>query len=194
MKQLFKHAATRIAGMLGIGRITAMKDGGVVQSIQYQTPLEVASAPRMAEFGFSSGLPSGTDVVLAFIGGDRSSAVVIASNHQGFRHTGLKAGETVMYNQWGLNILLTERGIFLDAKGQNVEVNNATNVTINASQGILANTPILRCTGDIVDNCETNTRTLKELRDAHNDHDHVVKNAQSGNDNIRSQKTEDQVT
>lgn len=38
--------------MLGIGRITAMKDGGVVQSIQYQTPLEVASAPRMAEFGF----------------------------------------------------------------------------------------------------------------------------------------------
>lgn len=60
--------------------------------------------------------------------------------------------------------------------------------------GILANTPILRCTGDIVDNCETNTRTLKELRDAHNDHDHVVKNAQSGNDNIRSQKTEDQVT
>ena len=31
--------------MLGIGRITAMKDGGVVQSIQYQTPLEVASAP-----------------------------------------------------------------------------------------------------------------------------------------------------
>ena len=35
--------------MLGIGRITAMKDGGVVQSIQYQTPLEVASAPRMAE-------------------------------------------------------------------------------------------------------------------------------------------------
>ncbi|MDU2883462.1 MAG: phage baseplate assembly protein, partial [Enterobacter sp.] len=75
MKQLFKHAATRIAGMLGIGRITAMKDGGVVQSIQYQTPLEVASAPRMAEFGFSSGLPSGTDVVLAFIGGDRSSAV-----------------------------------------------------------------------------------------------------------------------
>jgi phage gp45-like len=42
-----------------------------------------------------------------------------------------------MYNQWGLNILLTEKGIFLDAKGQNVEVNNATNVTINASQGIL---------------------------------------------------------
>jgi phage gp45-like len=35
------------------------KDGGVVQSIQYQTPLEVASAPRMAEFGFSSGLPAG---------------------------------------------------------------------------------------------------------------------------------------
>lgn len=194
MKQLIKHAATRIAGMLGIGRITALKDSGVVQSVQYQTPLEVASAPRMAEFGFSSGLPAGTDVVLAFIGGDRSSAVVIASNHQGYRYTGLKSGETVLYNQWALNILLTEKGIFLDAKGKDVEVNNATNVTINASKGILAKTPILRCTGDIVDNCETNTRTLKELRDAHNDHDHVVKSAQIGNDDIRSEKSEDQVT
>lgn len=194
MKQLLKQAATRIAGMLGVGRITALKDGGVVQSVQYQTPLEVASAPRMAEFGFSSGLPAGTDVVLAFIGGDRSSPVVVATNHQKYRRTGLNPGEAVLYSQWGQEVLLTENGIFIDAKGKDVEVNNATNVTINASQEILANTPLLRCTGDIVDNCETNTRTLKELRDAHNDHDHVVKNAQRGNDDIRSEKPGEQVT
>ncbi|HCD3049369.1 TPA: baseplate assembly protein, partial [Klebsiella variicola] len=46
--------------MLGVGRITAMKDDGGTQSVQYQTPLEVASAHRLAEFGFSSGLPAGT--------------------------------------------------------------------------------------------------------------------------------------
>jgi phage gp45-like len=56
-----------------------------------------------------------------------------------------------MYNQWGLNILLTEDGVFIDAKGKNVEVNNATTVTINASDSILANTPMFKCTGDIVD-------------------------------------------
>lgn len=194
MKQLLRHAATRIAGMLGIGRITSQKDGGVVQTVQYQTPLEVATSPRMAEFGFSSALPVGSDVVLAFMGGDRSSPVVIASNHQGFRRTGLNSGETVIYNQWGLEVHLTEKGVFIDAKGQDVEVNNATTVTINASEGVIAKTPWLKCTGDIVDHCETNTRTLKELRDAYNEHDHKVKSIQTGNDDISSEKTEEQVS
>ncbi|HEP1898979.1 TPA: phage baseplate assembly protein [Kluyvera cryocrescens] len=193
MNQNLKKAAVRIAGMLGIGRITSQKDSGEIQQAQYQTPLEVASAPRMVDFGFSSGLPVGTDVVIAFIGGDRSSPVIIASNHQGYRRTGLNEGETAIYNKWAMEVLLTEKGVFIDAKGKDVEVNNATNVTINASEGILANTPVLKCTGDIIDNCESNTRTLKELRDAHNDHDHVVKNVQKGNDDATSEKTEEQV-
>lgn len=153
MNQNLKKAAVRIAGMLGIGRITSQKDSGEIQQAQYQTPLEVASAPRMADFGFSSGLPVGTDVVIAFIGGDRSSPVIIASNHQGYRRTGLNEGETAIYNKWAMEVLLTEKGVFIDAKGKDVEVNNATNVTINASEGILANTPVLKCTGDIIDNC-----------------------------------------
>ncbi|MGU3529143.1 phage baseplate assembly protein domain-containing protein [Raoultella planticola] len=190
----FRHIANRIASMLGIGRVTAMQDAGGTQSVQYQTPLEVASAHRLAEFGFSSGLPAGTDVVLAFLGGDRSSPVVIATNHQGFRHADLQSGETVVYNQWGLNIHLTESGIFIDAKGKNVEVNNAATVTINASESIMANTPLLKCTGDIVDNCESNSKTLKQLRDAYNEHDHDVKEVQSGESTITSEKTAEQVT
>lgn len=155
MNQNLKKAAVRIAGMLGIGRITSQKDSGEIQQAQYQTPLEVASAPRMADFGFSSGLPVGTDVVIAFIGGDRSSPVIIASNHQGYRRTGLNEGETAIYNKWAMEVLLTENGVFIDAKGKDVEVNNAANVIINASEGILANTPVLKCTGDIIDNCES---------------------------------------
>ena len=192
MSQIRKFA-TRIASMLGVGRITAMKDAGSTQSVQYQTPLEVATAHRLAEFGFSSGLPVGTDVVLAFLGGDRSNPVVIATNHQGYRYSDLSPGETVMYNQWGMNVLLTENGVFIDAKGKNVEVNNATTVTINATESILANTPLLKCTGDIVDNCESNSKTLKQLRDAYNLHDHDVKEVQSGEGTITSEKTTEQV-
>ncbi|WIO40969.1 phage baseplate assembly protein [Klebsiella electrica] len=189
----FRNFTNRIASMLGVGRITAMKDSGSTQSVQYQTPLEVATAHRLAEFGFSSGLPVGTDVVLAFLGGDRSNPVVIATNHQGYRYSDLSPGETVMYNQWGMNVLLTENGVFIDAKGKNVEINNATTVTINATESILANTPILKCTGDIVDNCETNSKTLKQLRDAYNLHDHDVKEVQSGEGTITSEKTTEQV-
>ena len=37
----FRHFANRIASMLGVGRITAMKDDGGTQSVQYQTPLKL---------------------------------------------------------------------------------------------------------------------------------------------------------
>lgn len=57
-------------------------------------------------------------MVIAFLGGDRSSPVVIASNHQSYRHTGLKPGETVVYNQQGMNIHLTEAGISLMRKAK----------------------------------------------------------------------------
>ncbi|MDE9537520.1 phage baseplate assembly protein, partial [Xenorhabdus bovienii] len=80
--------------MLGLGRVTTCNDNGVIQRIQYQTEMEVRdNTNRISEFGFSSGLPTGTDVVLAFLGGDRSNAVVIGSNHQKYRHIGLKSGE-----------------------------------------------------------------------------------------------------
>ncbi|ENY6101627.1 phage baseplate assembly protein domain-containing protein [Raoultella ornithinolytica] len=189
----FRHIANRIASMLGVGRVTAMQDGGGTQSVQYQTPLEVASAHRLAEFGFSSGLPVGTDVVLAFLGGDRSNPVVIATNHQGYRHSDLSPGETVMYNQWGLYIQLTEDGISIDAKGHDVTVNNAKNLTATATEQVKLITPKLLVTGDVIDNCETNNKTLKQLRDAYNEHDHEVKGVEQGNDAVTSEKPGEQV-
>lgn len=189
----FRKIANRIASMLGVGRVTSMQDTGGTQSVQYQTPLEVASAYRLAEFGFSSGLPVGTDVVLAFLGGDRSNPVVIATNHQGYRHSDLSPGETVMYNQWGLYIQLTEAGISIDAKGKDVTVNNAKKLTATATEQIKLITPKLLVTGDVIDNCETNNKTLKQLRDAYNGHDHEVKGVEHGNDAVTSEKPEEQV-
>lgn len=116
---ILRQLGRRVAMMIGIGKITGYSDAGSIQQLQYQTPLEVRGAtPRMAEFGFSSGLPAGTDVVLAYLGGDRSSAVIVASNNQQYRQSGLKAGETVIYDQWGMFIKLTENGMEVEANGQ----------------------------------------------------------------------------
>ncbi|WP_440498959.1 phage baseplate assembly protein domain-containing protein, partial [Serratia sarumanii] len=179
----------RVAMMIGLGKITGYGDAGGIQKLQYQTPLEVkGDTPRMAEFGFSSGLPVGTDVVLAYLGGDRSSAVIVASNNQQYRISGLKSGETLIYNQWGVFVKLTENGIEVEAKGKPVTVANATTVTVTATEKIRLETPLLEVTGDVIDNCDSNGATLKSLRDAHNEHDHVVKNVQSGNDEKTSEK------
>ncbi|ATW33147.1 MULTISPECIES: phage baseplate assembly protein domain-containing protein [Candidatus Williamhamiltonella] len=185
----YRQLLRRVQMALSIGRVTATSDSGPIQKLQVQTPLEVrGDTPRMSDFGFSSGLPVGTDVVIAFLGGDRSSGVIIASNHQSHRQSGLKPGETVIYSQWGQLVKLTETGITIDADGQPVDVVNSTVVTITASEEVLAKTPVLKCTGDIIDNCESNTATLKQLREAYNDHDHQVKNVQGGHRTIDSAK------
>ncbi|HGM7400356.1 MULTISPECIES: phage baseplate assembly protein V [Serratia] len=186
---MLRQLGRRVAMMIGLGKITGYGDAGGIQKLQYQTPLEVrGDTPRMAEFGFSSGLPVGTDVVLAYLGGDRSSAVIVASNNQQYRQSGLKSGETLIYNQWGMFIKLTENGIEVEAKGKPVTVANATTVTVTATEKIRLETPRLEVTGDVIDNCDSNGATLKALRDAHNDHDHIVKNVQSGNDEKTSEK------
>lgn len=186
---MLRQLGRRVAMMIGLGKITGYGDAGGIQKLQYQTPLEVrGDTPRMAEFGFSSGLPVGTDVVLAYLGGDRSSAVIVASNNQQYRISGLKSGETLIYNQWGIFVKLTENGIEVEAKGKPVTVANASTVTVTATEKIRLETPRLEVTGDVIDNCDSNSATLKALRDAHNDHDHVVKNVQSGNDERTSEK------
>ncbi|CAB1208892.1 phage baseplate assembly protein domain-containing protein [Serratia marcescens] len=186
---MLRQLGRRVAMMIGLGKITGYGDAGGIQKLQYQTPLEVkGDTPRMAEFGFSSGLPVGTDVVLAYLGGDRSSAVIVASNNQQYRISGLKSGETLIYNQWGVFVKLTENGIEVEAKGKPVTVANATTVTVTATEKIRLETPRLEVTGDVIDNCDSNGATLKALRDAHNDHDHIVKNVQSGNDEKTSEK------
>lgn len=186
---ILRQLGRRVAMMIGIGKITGYGDAGGIQKLQYQTPLEVkGDTPRMAEFGFSSGLPVGTDVVLAYLGGDRSSAVIVASNNQQYRISGLKSGETLIYNQWGVFVKLTENGIEVEAKGKPVTVANATTVTVTATEKIRLETPLLEVTGDVIDNCDSNGATLKALRDAHNDHNHIVKNVQNGNDEKTSEK------
>ncbi|CNB84546.1 baseplate assembly protein [Yersinia pseudotuberculosis] len=178
----------QIKMLLGIGRVTAFDDSNGVQTVQYQTPLEVHSdTPRLAEFGFSSGLPAGSDVVIGFLGGDRSSGMIIASHHPAYRHVGLNAGETVIYAQWGQFIKLTESGVVIEANNQPVTVSNATEVTVNASVKVRLNTPLLEVSGNIIDNADSNSATLKSLRDAYNSHNHQLKNVQSGNATLTSE-------
>ncbi|SUY95381.1 phage baseplate assembly protein [Citrobacter freundii] len=63
----YRQLLRRVQMALSIGRVTAASDSGPIQKLQVQTPLEVrGDTPRMSDFGFSSGLPVGSDVVVAF--------------------------------------------------------------------------------------------------------------------------------
>ena len=83
-----------------------------------------------------------------------------------------------MYNLWGMYIHMTEDGIVIEAKDKDVTINNADKVTINAKTEVVLNTPILKVSGDVIDNYESNPSTLKALRDSYNTHNHDVENVE----------------
>jgi phage baseplate assembly protein V len=144
MKDAIDRLGRRMLKAISRGWKTTGIDTGTVQFMQVQLgPQELKdSVPRVAEFGFTSNPPIGSDVIALFIGGDRSNGVVVATGHQASRPTGLQPGETMIYSQDGKSIYMTKSGgIVVNANNQSVTVNNATTVTINAANVINLETP-----------------------------------------------------
>lgn len=142
----------RIQLATGWGRVTLSDDSKTAQILQVKLNDSETrdGTPRIAEFGFTSRPPLGSDVLIVFLGGDRSKGVVVATAHQASRPTNLQEGEAMVYDLWGKSIYLTKSGgIIVDAKGTPVTVNNATTVTINAAEAVQMNTPVLRVSGNI---------------------------------------------
>ncbi|MEX3967261.1 phage baseplate assembly protein V [Paraburkholderia sp. EG286B] len=188
-KGFMDRAARRILNIIGRARVNLVKDSGPVQMAQLTVnDLEtIDNIPIVHDFGFSSNPPAGSDVAMVFVGGDRSNGVIVASNHQKYRVRNLAPGESVIYTQDGKQIYLTASGgIKVAANGQPVEVDNATAVTINASTSVVMNTPLLKVSGDIIDNYQTNSRSMAGMRQVANGHTHKVVNVQGGSSTIET--------
>lgn len=188
---LVSRLARLVSTAIGRARVTTTNDNGNVQFVQVQVnDLEtIDNLPRVAEFGISSVAPNGADVVMVNLGGGRNNAVVIATGHQASRPKGLKAGESMIYSQDGKSVYLTASGgIVIEAKGQPVTVNDASNVTVNCSGvfkvvapgGVEFDAPTVTSTGDIQDNTATNSHTMAQMRSIYNGHEHPVPNVQLG--------------
>ena len=91
-----------------------VNDSGPVQTVQAQ--LDALSTrdniPVLSNYGFFGAPPIGADLHVAFLDGDRSKAVVIASNHQSHRMTGVAPGDAGLYAN-GAIVHLSSTGIGL---------------------------------------------------------------------------------
>ncbi|VVE06517.1 phage baseplate assembly protein V [Pandoraea sputorum] len=173
LEQLSK-LARRILLMLGRGSVTLVDDTGAVQKIQARLngAETIPDMPRFAEYGFTSNPPSGTQVVIGFKNGDRNDGIVIATSNGQFRLKGLASGEVAIHDNKGQSVYLTESGIVVNGGGLPIQIVNAPEVT--------ADTPIFKCTGEILDNCNTNSRTMAGMREVANGHTHPIKGVQPG--------------
>jgi phage baseplate assembly protein V len=176
----FERIARRLRFVSRPGRTTLpADDSGNVQKMQVRLgPYEIIHPiKRLAEFGFASSPPAGSDVLAVFVAGDVSNGVVVATAHQPSRLKNLNPGEAALYDVLGRYIYLTkDNGIVIEAANDKVTVNHATEVTINASAKVTLNTPELHVTGNIT--CEgdvsDSVRSMADDRGIYNGHTHPV--------------------
>ncbi|WP_433693205.1 phage baseplate assembly protein V [Paraburkholderia phenoliruptrix] len=199
MSSVLDGLQRKVKAIIGRGRVKFVDDSGSVQKVQVlmngiETP---DNRYRVPEFGFTSNPPEDSDVIAVHIDGDRSAGAVLGTNHQPSRPKGLQPGETMLYSQDGKSVFLTASGgIIVEAKGQDVIVNDARNVTWNctgdftqnvggkykvvAAGGVEFDTSMVKSSGDMQDNFGTNAHTMAQMRSIYNAHTHPVPNVQLG--------------
>ena len=140
----------RLDMMLARGVLRATVDSGGIQTMQVGLLAgEVADrVERFQSYGLSSVPPAGGDVLVAFVQGNRDHGVVLAVNDRGSRPRGRSLGETELYNDQNVSILLDREGdlrirarrIIIEAD-ETIEVTAGERIVLNAGQQIDFNAP-----------------------------------------------------
>lgn len=172
-----RRLSQRVMSALARATISLVDDSGKVQLIQVVASAvqTIDKVPRFAEYGMTSNPPKNSEAIVLFVGGDRSNGVVIATGNAQYRVTGLASGEVCLHDNTGQKVYLSQAGMVLDGGGKPITLTNTPKVR--------AETPLMECTGDIVDNCDTTGRSMVADRQIYDSHTHNFI-AQSGSSNL----------
>lgn len=127
----------RVWNSIAGATITSSNDAGPVLRCQVKIGyLEINdNVPIPQQFGFASVPPNGSDAAVLFVGGDRSNGVGVATNHQPTRFKGKLPGEAVVFNAFGMSVLLSQAGIVINAGGLPVLLEGDLHVTGEVIRG-----------------------------------------------------------
>lgn len=156
----------RVRLMVARAVVTAIGDAGKIQSAQVKLlDGEVRDGIEILhQYGFTS-IPNGKPEGLYFsVGGDRDHGVLICVADRQFRLKSLAAGEVALYDDLGQAVHLTRDGIVVDGAGLPITIKNAPHVRME--------TDMLQVTGEIMDRCDSDGRTLESMRSVYDGHTH----------------------
>jgi len=146
----------RLDMTLARGELLATVDSGGIQTMQVGLLAgEVADrVERFQSYGLSAVPPPGGDVLVAFVQGNRDHCVVVAVNDRGSRPRSRALGETELYNDQNVSILLDREGdlrirarrIIIEAD-ETIEVTAGERIALSAGQEIALDAPLVTVRG-----------------------------------------------
>lgn len=132
-----------LKNMLARGTVVIVDAAKKLQGLQVRlTAGEIKDgAEHFEPYGFTSNPLAGAEVLTAFIGGDRSHAVVLVAADRRYRIQSLEPGEVAVYTDEGDKVHF-KRGRIIDIETRTLN--------IRATDSVNFDTPIITQTGQVV--------------------------------------------
>lgn len=148
------------------GTVTRVSDGDPLQRLQVKIFDEDphSDVEHFQPYGLTGHPLVGTEAVVLARGGSRSHLLVIGVDDRGKRPGGLAPGEVKLYDHLGQYVHFKQDGSW--------EFKAITDGKMIAPAGVKIEAPFLHCTGEIKDRCDSDGKTMSEMRATHDDHDH----------------------
>ncbi|MCD8139446.1 MAG: phage baseplate assembly protein V [Planctomycetaceae bacterium] len=163
----------RIKLMVRRCRLGVVNDENPVQTVEagiYKNEFR-SGVERIQEYGLSTVPPEGGQAVVAFLGGEGSHPVVIATDDRRYRPRKRKPGDVSLYTDQA------DHGVFLTSDGRGVLI-RGLKITVHADDEVVVNAPKIRVlghlevTGDILDMSRGTGRTMATMRKYFDNHVH----------------------
>lgn len=135
---------------------------------------------RAEPYGLSYRPKPGCQPYMLFPAGDRSYGVAIVIGDKRYQ-VDLTGGEVALHDDQGQKVHLTRTGIVIDGAGLPIKIHNTPDVYFD--------TPSLRCSGEIMDRCDADGRTMDAMRSVYDVHTHH-ENDGGGETNAPTQRME----
>ena len=121
-----------INNMLSRGIVLFASAAGMMQKLNVSLLFEESKADveYFEQYGFTSIPNQGAETLTAFIEGDRSHGVVVASTDRRYRIKTLLSGEVAIYDDIGTSIMLKKTGIAIAGAGNNITITGSPTISI----------------------------------------------------------------
>ncbi len=206
LEKLFAPLARRVKLMIGRCVVDLVDDSQLEQVIQAKLlDGEIRTLERYQQYGFTSVPFARAEGICAFIGGNRDHGIVIATGDRRYRLKALAAGEVALYDDQGQKVHLKRNkeieisgcDTLTATVGQQATISVGQQATVScpqvnvvASTSVTMTTPLLEVTGEIIDNCGTNTISMADMRSTYNQHTHNENNDEGGPTDVPNQEME----
>ncbi|MBU1041578.1 MAG: phage baseplate assembly protein [Proteobacteria bacterium] len=148
IRDVMRYVERRLAGirLAYRARLSTLGKGAAMQLVQAEALSgETLQAAELAQhFGFTSGPPAGTQLIVLPLGGSTAHSVIIATENGAYR-VDVQSGEACIYSQWGDKVHLKREEI--EVATRRLVVTAPDGMTL-AGDVMLAGS--LTATGDVV--------------------------------------------